>query len=368
MLFDSSLRKDLARGFVATLIVLLTTVITLMLIRTLGQASKGTVSPQDIMLVMGYTVLGYMPIVLSLSMFVAIIGTLARMYQDSEMVIWFASGKSIVSILPTLARFAWPVVAAIAVLALLVWPWSQAQILDMRHQFQQRSDIDRVAPGEFQVSSDGNSVFFVDRESSTLESARQIFLATQETGLKAITTAQQARLEQREGHTWAVLERGQRVEQRLEDGDGNAPSTRISEFARYEALIRRNPISAAEASVRSAPTHQLLQDAAPASRGELVWRLGLIFSAINYVVVALALTSANPRSSRTGHTLTALLVFVVYFNLLSLGQSWVGRGKVEAGLFLMLLHGGVLALALAWMLARNAQWSPWAWLRKRRPA
>ena len=39
MLFDSSLRKELARSFGATLVVLLTIVMTMMLIRTLGQAA-----------------------------------------------------------------------------------------------------------------------------------------------------------------------------------------------------------------------------------------------------------------------------------------------------------------------------------------
>ena len=58
MLFDSSIRKELARSFGATLVVLITVVMTMMLIRTLGQASRGSVAPADVMLVMGFTVLG----------------------------------------------------------------------------------------------------------------------------------------------------------------------------------------------------------------------------------------------------------------------------------------------------------------------
>ena len=46
MLFDSSIRKELARSFGATLVVLVTVVMTMMLIRTLGQASRGSVNPQ----------------------------------------------------------------------------------------------------------------------------------------------------------------------------------------------------------------------------------------------------------------------------------------------------------------------------------
>ena len=45
MLFDSTLRKDLSRSFGGTLIVILTIVLTMMLIRTLGMAAGGKVSP-----------------------------------------------------------------------------------------------------------------------------------------------------------------------------------------------------------------------------------------------------------------------------------------------------------------------------------
>src|SRR2546427_509276 len=91
MLFDSSIRKELARSFGATVVVLITVVMTMMLIRTLGQAYKGNVSPSDVLLVMGYTVLGQLPTILGLGLFVAVVGSLSRMYRDSEMVIWFRS-------------------------------------------------------------------------------------------------------------------------------------------------------------------------------------------------------------------------------------------------------------------------------------
>jgi len=63
MLFHSSIRKELARSFGATLIVLVTIVMTMMLIRTLGQASNGSVNPAEVMLILGYTMLGHLPIV-----------------------------------------------------------------------------------------------------------------------------------------------------------------------------------------------------------------------------------------------------------------------------------------------------------------
>ena len=155
MLFDSSIRKELARSFGATLVVLVTVVMTMMLIRTLGQASKGSVSPSDVMLVMGFTVLGQLPTILSLSLFVSIVATLSRMYRDSEMVIWFASGRGLISLLPPLLRFAWPVMLVVSLLSLAVWPWANQQNAALRDRFEQRSDLSRVAPGQFRESSSG---------------------------------------------------------------------------------------------------------------------------------------------------------------------------------------------------------------------
>ena len=68
MLFQSSIRRELARSFGATLVVLITIVMTIVLIRTLGQASRGFINPQDVMLFMAYSALGRLPTILTLSL------------------------------------------------------------------------------------------------------------------------------------------------------------------------------------------------------------------------------------------------------------------------------------------------------------
>ncbi|MEO5669840.1 MAG: LptF/LptG family permease, partial [Ramlibacter sp.] len=182
MLFHSSLRKELARSFGATLVVLVTIVMTMTLIRTLGQATRGAVNPQEIMMVMGYTVLGYLPPVLTLCLFIAIVGTLTRMYADSEMVIWFAAGRGLSAFLGPLFRFAWPVLLVVAVLALVVWPWSNRQIQELKDRYGQRGDLERVAPGQFQESASGTRVFFLDKDTPDNKSGKNIFISTNERG------------------------------------------------------------------------------------------------------------------------------------------------------------------------------------------
>ncbi|MNF13372.1 hypothetical protein D3C80_2151930 [compost metagenome] len=53
----------------------------------------------------------------------------------------------------------------------------------------------------------------------------------------------------------------------------------------------------------------------------------------------------------------ALFAFIVYYNLMTLGQSWVGAGRIGALGFMALLHGGTLLCGLGVLLARHHRWS-----------
>ena len=365
MLFDSSIRRELARSFGATLVVLVTVVMTMMLIRTLGQASRGSVNPSDVMLVMGFTVLGQLPIILSLSLFVAVVGVLSRMYRDSEMVIWFSSGQGLMSLLRPLLRFAWPVMAVIAILSLGVWPWANAQIQELKTRYEQRSDIDRIAPGEFQESANGSRVFFIDKDSPDTQAGNNIFIAASSGAKESVTSARSARLEIRAGERFALLSQGQRLESTTDQ-----PGLKLSEFSEYGTRIgSASGTGTDQLAVKTRATHELfLQSTIPAYQAELGWRLGLAVAAVNFVIRGLALASVNPRAGRSGGMMFALLSFVVYYNLMTLGQSWVGAGKLGLPTFMILLHGGTAVLALAILAARHNHWTLRRLRKTRSPA
>lgn len=364
MLFDSSIRKELSRSFGATLVVLVTVVMTMMLIKVLGQASRGSVNPSDVMLVMGYTVLGQLPTILSLCLFIAVVATLSRMYRDSEMAVWFSSGQSLMSFLRPLLRFSWPVMVVIAVLALVVWPWANQQIVQLRAQYEQRGDIDRIAPGEFQESSDGSRVFFIDRERASDTEASNVFIVTNEEKKDTVTSAKSAHLEVKDNAKMAVLNDGQRVEKNKAEDKGGL---KVSDFKEYgtrigkAAAIDLNDPNA----VKNIPTQQLIVSDQPRHKGELGWRLGLAVAAINFVVLGLAMASVNPRAGRSSSLLFALFAFIVYYNMMTFSQSWVASGKAQLWTSFFLVHG--IAALIAWGLlqSRSHQFSLWHWLRSK---
>lgn len=361
MLFHSSVRKELARSFGATLVVMVTIVITMTLVRTLSLATRGSVNPQDIMMVMGYTVLGYLPPLLALSLFIAIVGTLSRMHRDSEMVIWFAAGRGLSAFLRPLLRFAWPVLLVVTALALVVWPWANQQARDLRDRYGQRGDLERVAPGQFQESASGNRVFFLEKDPADTKSGRNIFISSRERGRETVTSARTGRIETLRDGQFLILSDGQQ----LELGKNN--ELKVSEFAEYA-----NRIAAADLTSRDAPppkvrsTLALAMEPTLPNLGELAWRLGLAFAALNFIVIAVTVSTVNPRAGRSGNLIFALFAFVVYFNLLNMGQGWVSTGRVGFFPLLIGLHGGVLALALLWLAKQHNNWS-WRQLWRRRP-
>ena len=106
MLFHCYIRKELVHSFGTTLLVLVTVVMTMTLIRTLGEASRSTFDPGDVLIIMGYIVLSDLPTILLGRLFIAVLSVLTRMFRDSEMVIWFGNGCGLASILKPLFRFA----------------------------------------------------------------------------------------------------------------------------------------------------------------------------------------------------------------------------------------------------------------------
>ena len=351
MLFHSSLRKELARSFGATLVVLVTIVMTVMLIRTLGQASQGSVNPSEVSLVMGYTMLGHLPTVLTMSLFIATVSTLSRLYLDSEMVIWLASGKGLRAFLTPVLRFAWPMLVTVAVLVLLVWPWSNSQISELRERFERRGDLERVSPGLFQESSSGQRVFFVDKDSVENKQGKNVFISSTDHGKQTMTSARAGRIEMINDERFLMLERGQLVEQTMGEAD-----LKVSEFKLYGTRIGQDVKVAANAPPKAVNTLRLIQSPSLAHQGELAWRLGMVLASFNLLVVGLAITSANPRVGRGGNLALALFIFVIYYNFINLGQSWISAGQVQLIHYLVALHGGMLVMSLLWLSARHNNW------------
>jgi lipopolysaccharide export system permease protein len=354
----------MARAFGATVVVLATIVMTMLLIRTLGLASRGSVDPAEVLMVLGYTVLGHAPTILTLSLFISIVATLSRMYRDSEMAIWFTSGQGLGSFVWPLLRFVWPILLVIAVLALFAWPWSHQQSQVLSDRFEKRGDLERVTPGQFQESAGGSRVFFVDKDSVGGKTAGEVFIATTEGGKQSITSAKKGRIDTVGLDQFLMLSSGQRLETEI-----GKPGLKMSEFEGYGVLVNEKAQDLERAvSPQALSTRTLVAGHTPVFLGELSWRIGLALAALNFVFIGLAVSSVNPRIGRNGNLVFSLFTFILYYNLLNLGSSRIASGTTDFWRFLLALHGGAFIATTLLLVKLHWNWTFASSMRRKRPA
>ena len=293
----------------------------------------------------------------ALSLSIAIVSTVSRMYRDSEMVIWFASGKGLAGFIAPALRFAWPVLLVIAALTLVVSPWSAQQTQNMKDRFEKRGDLDRVAPGQFQESAAGNRVFFIDKASPDAQTGKNIFIAANDHGKEAVTSAQSGHIETLPEGKFLILNNGQRLESKTSD-----KRIKVSDFEAYGAKIGASAVvdnNFVPAAARTTLT--LLKEPTPINLGQLAWRIGLVLAAVNFVGLALAASTSNPRAGRSGNMLFAAFAFFLVFQLLNLGQTWIASGKATFTGVTLGLHGGTFVLVWLWLTKLHFNWS-WRFL------
>ena len=350
MLFHSTFRAELSRYFWATLIVLVSIVMTVLLIRTLGQASRGNIDPREVTLVLGYTMLGNLHTIVTMALYIASVATLSRMYADSEMVIWQSSGESFVGLVKPALVFAAPVLVVVAALALVAWPWTNAQTHEIRDRYEKRGDLERVKPGQFQESASGNRVFFIDKNSPSDLEGTHIFIAAQEKGLQTITSARNGRVEFKADDRYLVLNNGQRIEINPLKNE-----IKVIEFQEHGAKLGDNTLALDEIEAQSTLPWDLLKNPIPVNMGELTWRIGLALGAFNLVLLGIAIPYVNPRTGRTGALVMAMLTFFIYYNLINVSRNAVASGQWGMLSMLFALHLPVLAISLTGLWWRKEQ-------------
>ncbi|CDY74132.1 FIG000988: Predicted permease [Caballeronia glathei] len=350
MIFERSLQRELAYTAGAVFMVLLTIMLTTMMIRIVGFAASGQVDPRDVVVLIGLTVIGYLAVMLIVTLFVSILFVLTRWYRDSEMVVWLASGVSHTRLIKPIAVFSTPIILLIVFFAFVGWPWSNQQSKLIKARFQQRDEVSLLAPGQFRESPASNRVFFIEKMSPDQGHVENVFVTSTEGGKVNVIVSKTGHTETRnDGDRFIVLENGRRY-----DGEPGQPNFRIMEFERYGVKIQSRQVVNTPATT-GISTPDLLANPTKDNLAEFAWRAGLPLIAINLMLLAIPLSYQNPRRSRTINLVMAVLIYLTYSNLLNVVQSWIEQGKLSFGVGLVGLHILVAALVgfIFWLRVRN---------------
>ncbi|WP_423379615.1 LPS export ABC transporter permease LptF [Burkholderia sp. LMG 32019] len=349
MIFERSLQRELAYTAGAVFMVLLTIMLTTMMIRIVGYAASGEIDPRDVLVLIGLTVIGYLAVMLVVTLFVSILFVLTRWYRDSEMVVWLASGVSLTRLIKPIGVFATPIILLIAFFAFVGWPWSNQQSKMIKARFQQRDEISLLAPGQFRESAANHRVFFIEKMTADQSKVQNVFVTSTENGKVNVVVSQTGHTETHDGSRFVVLEDGRRY-----DGTPGQPNFKIMEFERYGVKITSTPVTNVP-TTNSTSTPDLLRNPTRDNLAEFAWRAGLPLIAINLLVLGIPLSYQNPRRSRTINLVMAVLIYLTYSNLLNVVQSQIEQGKMSFVVGLVGLHLVVAAIVavIFWLRVRN---------------
>ena len=358
MIFQRALRRELISTAGAVFTTLFTIIVTVMLIKILGQAAGGQIASQDVVALIGFQSLNYMPILLILTGYISVLLVVTRSYQDSEMVVWFASGQSLVRWVRPVLEFGLPIIILTAILSFVATPWANNQSAQYRERFEKREDISRVSPGKFQESAAANRIFFVEGISGDSTKVKNVFVNTQQEGKNSIVVAKEGNLEiDKNGDKFLILSKGRRY-----DVLSSQNEFRVMEFERYGVLVASNSQAVnGDKSARALPTGDLLKDRNGFNMGELLWRLSLPLMALCLMLLAIPLSFVNPRVGRSASLLIALLLFITYSNVTNIFQAAVVQGRMSFGIGWWPMHLVVLAiiaLLFLWRLNVNSRCHP----------
>ncbi|MBI3042803.1 MAG: LPS export ABC transporter permease LptF [Betaproteobacteria bacterium] len=344
MIFRKALLRELATAALATFLVLLGIVITMLLVRLLGQAASGAITTTGVVALMGFAIINYLPVLFSLTLFIAVLMTLARSYRDSEMVVWFSCGVSLTEWIRPVILFAAPVVFVIALLSLVLSPWAVSNSEELRRRMDSRDDVSAISPGVFRESRQAERVYFVEEVSGAENLVANVFVSSVQHGRQGVMVAARGFQETAEnGDRFLVLLNGRRYE-----GEPGSADYKIYEFQRYamriDGLASRAPRAP---TTKSASTLELLRIPTPPNLAELSWRLGLPASALILALLAIPLSFVNPRAGRSMNLVLALLIYAAYSNLLSITQASIAQSRISLAPGLLGVHAVMLLILLA---------------------
>jgi len=352
MIFRRSLQQELLQTAVSAFVVLFGIVIAQRVTYYIGIAASGRVGSDAINTLLGFSMLKFLPMLLSLTLFLAVLLTLTRQHRDSEMVIWFSSGIGLTKWIRPVLTFAIPIILLVSFLSLFVTPWATSKSNEYREQLQRQDELASITPGVFKESKNADRVYFIESFDKLGYEVKNIFIQSmQHQKLGVIVAAKGHRETMPNRDNFLIMEKGRRYE--------GAPGTAefsSTTFERY--AIRLESKEAKEKPpivIQAIPSETLLKEHNATNDAEIQGRIATPISALILVLLAIPLSFVDPRSGRSGNMMMAVLIFIIYNNLISIAQAWIGQGKVVGLIGLWPVHGVFLALTIYLFYRRASQ-------------
>lgn len=348
-------RYVLGEGLMAWLgvtFVLLAIMLSTRFARFLADAAAGKIPREFLLNIAALSSLQYLVILIPVSLLLAILLSLGRMYRDQEIAAMAGCGVGPGTLYRPFMALAVALAALTAALSFQIGPWAGRQADLLFRESQRLIKFTPFEAGRFKELAGGRAVFYaadvhgVDGDFST------IFARLQDRRGPSVLTAQRGEqtLDPRTGERILTFEKGYRYAGEAGRGDYS-----ILRFDRLTTRVAPPPLPYLSGKRKLRETGLLLDSADAEDQAELQWRIAAPVSVLLLALLAVPLAHTSPRAGRYGKLVLGIVAYLIYSNLLALGQAWVAKGFVSSAIGLWWVHA-LVAVAAFWLVAHRLGW------------
>jgi lipopolysaccharide export system permease protein len=226
-----------------------------------------------------------------------------------------------------------------------------ARVLTLRQEAVHAGQFASLAPGRFRTFGGGSTVVYA-QDALPDGTLSDVFVERDRGARVEVALAHRAR------HMLATD--GQSLTIVLYDGErfegvpGSAQYRIIKKFSQLSIPVQLPRMRDSVADLDAVPTRELIGAAALDRQAQLQWRIALPVMCLVLAVLAVPISRLPPRRGRLSRVWLAVLLFILYFYLLSYGRLAMEHGTFPSAVGLWWTHGVVVITVL--LIARLPYW------------
>jgi len=361
-IIDKYIAKELLAVFLSVYFVLLIIVLSTEIVHLLKWVSQGVIPISAFLSYLSNSLFEFSVVLIPLSLLMGILLALGRLYSDSEMAAIMSAGIGPLQLYKPLMLIAIPATLLLFALLAYVKPVITYQRALIKAEIRSQSQLDTLLIGQFNRASKDGGVLFLESESeidpssqpsSTSESKttninqiNNVFYQQVSDDTSYVDLAEStSSFYNDEGHRYMMMHNGTHYV-----GNAGEANFKIINYKGYGVHIDVKQVKAKQ-SIKSKSIGELWEATDPASKAELQWRITIPLATIIVAFMALPLSHTNPRSGRYSKLVVALIIYLLYSNLLGVGKTWIAQEKIPVWIGTWWVH--IIAIIITLILLKQ---------------
>ena len=294
----------------------------------------------------GYNMVRDFPIILTLSLFLAIILSISQLYKNSEAIVMNSVGlseRNFIGFIQPVVIFSFILIFC---LTIFIVPWAKQQKSLAEDKTVNASEFSFITEGRFESFKNGEIVFYAAEslitDSDQEQDMEEIFIYSTGSGSPIIVLANEAKkyTDAQSKSVYLRLKDGIRYEGLPGDKNINVTNFDLYDLEIVSGKVQKSLISFSE--IEEIRSIDLLSQGNLLANAEMQWRFSQPISILLLSVFGVFLGKSSPRTGKGINLIIGVVVFMLYNNGLLVAKNSIESGQLSPIIGMWSIHLFVL--------------------------